>query len=65
MKSAKSNANDGTWTKQELTVHKDGYAALVAAIIKQWHKDGEPAGDKTGIDLWSSILEAVLRRKEN
>lgn len=53
------------WTKQEMTVHKDGYTALVAAIIKQWHKDGEPAGDKTDIDLWSNILEAALRRKEN
>lgn len=45
------------WSKSELRVHKDGIAALAAAVVKQWIEDGKPKADAEGIKPWLAILE--------
>lgn len=45
------------YTKEELTVFKNTVAALAAAVIKQWKKDGCPKKDKDTIKAWQAVLE--------
>ena len=52
--------NEG-YTKQELTVFKNTVAALAAAVIKQWEKDGCPKKDEQTIKAWKGVLEEAQR----
>ena len=51
------DVHDEQWTRDEMRVHKNGIAALAAAVIKQWHLDGEPESDSSAIRAWKSVLE--------
>lgn len=48
--------DDEKWSREELSVFKDGIAALSAAVYKQWVKDGKPDADRKGIEPWIGIL---------
>jgi hypothetical protein len=50
------------YKREELKVHKDGYSALAAAVMRQWNEDGRPRGDAEGASLWGSIIEAHQQR---
>lgn len=39
-------------------------AALAAAVIRQWHEDGEPESSKEVIDAWKSIYDEAIRLKQ-
>lgn len=49
------------YTKQELTVFKNTVAALAAAVIKQWEKDGCPKKDEQTIKAWKAVLQEARR----
>lgn len=48
---------DPNWSDKELTVHKNGVQALAAAVFEQWEKDGKPAADKEGAEIWQKISQ--------
>lgn len=52
----KNNSNDKPWTRKELSL-RIGFGELAAAIIEQWHKDGEPASDREAIEYWFNIKQ--------
>lgn len=49
-------SKDKQWTKKELQL-RPGIEYLVAAVIEQWRKDGEPK-DK-GIEPWLAIAKEL------
>ena len=51
------------WTKEEMRQYQNGPAALAAAVIKQWHKDGEPAACKKAISLWQKVYDEARSLK--
>ena len=53
-------ASSKNWTKEEMTLHKNGYAAMAAAVIKQWILDGKPEDSMDGIMLWATILKEYI-----
>ena len=55
----KSNRN---WTKRELSMFKNGIAALAAAVIRQWELDGCPSRDEQVIKEWRGIYNAAQKK---
>lgn len=55
------DASSKSWTKEELTIHKNGYAAMAAAVIRQWILDGKPQDSIDTILLWAAILKQYLQ----
>lgn len=58
--SEKSRYNGGKWTKNELQLWKNPVAALAAAVIRQWHEDGEPESSKEVIASWAAIYDEAI-----
>ena len=54
------DASSKSWTKEEMTLHKNGYAAMAAAVIRQWILDGKPEDSMDGIMLWATILKEYI-----
>lgn len=54
--------NKDNWTRQELTLKKDGYIDLIIAIIKQWVDDGKPVSDLPQIKLWVQLLDSYVSK---
>lgn len=48
------------WTKKELQIWKNPVASLAAAVIRQWHKDGQPEVSKDCILEWANILQGTI-----
>lgn len=55
-------SKDKEWTKKELQL-RPGIECLVAAVIEQWRKDGEPK-DK-GIEPWLAIADELKLITDN
>lgn len=53
------------WTKEELTIFRNGPKGLAKAVIRQWLKDGAPAKDLDGIRVWLSMLVDTTYDKDN
>ena len=51
------------WTREELRRYRNGPAALAAAVIRQWHKDGQPAACKKSISLWQKVYDEARSLK--
>lgn len=51
--------DDKPWTKQELTCFSNSVAALAAAVIENWKKDGCPKKDEQTIKAWKGVLKAA------
>lgn len=54
---------DAPWKKHEMQLWENPVAALAAAVIRQWHEDGEPESSKEVIDAWKSIYDEAVRLK--
>ena len=59
----KSKNDGGKWTKNELQLWKNPVAALAAAVIRQWHEDGEPESSKEVIGAWAAIYDEAMSLK--
>ena len=46
------------YKKRELKLHKHGYYDLAREVLRQWHVDGKPRGDESGIKPWADLLMA-------
>ena len=54
--------DDKPWTRKELSM-RIGFGELAAAVIEQWHKDGEPASDREAMEYWFSVKQAFDAKK--
>ena len=43
------------YTKEELTVKKNGYKDLALAVLKQWAEDGRPEKDRSAVETWRKV----------
>ena len=48
--------NKDGYTKEELTIYKNGMKGLAYHVIKQWVRDGAPTKDLDGIRPWLALL---------
>lgn len=49
------------WSRKELRTAPDGYYDLAAAVIEQWKQDGQPRGDREGVEMWAELLQSHRR----
>lgn len=49
-------SEDNEYTKEELTIFRNGPKGLARAVIRQWLKDGAPTKDLPGIKVWLAML---------
>ena len=54
--------SDKPWTKKELSLFKNGIAALAAAVIRQWELDGCPERDEQVVKEWKGIFNAAQEK---
>lgn len=62
MANSKENKDNKPWTRKELSL-RIGFGELAAAVIEQWHKDGEPASDREAMEYWFNIKQMLDARK--
>lgn len=43
------------YTRNELTVKKNGYKDLALAVMKQWVSDGRPEKDRSAMEAWRKV----------
>lgn len=48
--------NKDSYTKEELTIYKNGMKGLAYHVVKQWVRDGAPSKDLAGIRPWLALL---------
>ena len=56
------NSDDKPWTRKELSM-RIGFGELAAAVIEQWHKDGEPASDREAMEYWFTVKQTFDAKK--
>lgn len=54
--------DDKPWTRKELSM-RIGFGELAAAVIEQWHKDGEPAADREAMEYWFNVKQTFDAKK--
>lgn len=51
----KTKTKNDEYTKEELTVKKNGYKDLALAVLKQWAEDGRPEKDRSAVETWKKV----------